>query len=173
MTTDEPEQMAGLGPWETHALITIGDEGSQTDPNGADGSDIHLERFGYRFPGIPDGMGAYKLDNKTVRVVVNHEFGSTVGYPYPLDSGVMLTGARVSYVDINANNRKVVGMGPAYDAIYNRAGELVDAASDLEGGGLQRLCSANLFEAGQFGLVDTIFFTYDWQFKEKAVRDIY
>jgi len=158
-TTDEPEQMAGLGSWQTQALVTVGDEGSQTDPNGPAGADVNLNKFDYRFPGIPDGMGAFQLDSKTVRVLINHEFSSSRGYAYPLESGAMLTGARVSYIDINVNNRKVVGMGPAYHTIYNRAGLEVDEASDLAFNGLNRLCSANLFDAGDFGLEDTVFLT--------------
>jgi hypothetical protein len=157
--TDEPEQTVGLGSWATDAIITVGDEGSQTDPNGSVGTDVNLEKFGYRFPGIPDGMGAFPLNKKTVRMVVNHEFRSAQGYPYRLANGAELTGARVSYFDVDRNNRKVTGMGLAYDAIYNRAGDEVGSPSDLIGGGLNRLCSANLFEAGEFGLEDTIFFT--------------
>jgi hypothetical protein len=151
--------MVGLDDWYLQAVVTVGDEGSRTDPNGAAGSDVNFEKFGYRFPGILDGMGAFKLDRTTVRILVNHEFSSSVGYPYPLKSGVSLPGARVSYVDFNANNRKVVGMGQAYDTIYNRAGEVVDHPSDLDSGGLNRLCSANLFNPGEYGLVDRIFFT--------------
>jgi len=58
---------------------------------------------------------------------------------------------------------EVVDAGLAYDKIINREGKEVTSPSDLESQGLNRFCSASLFEANQFGagkgLADRIFFT--------------
>jgi hypothetical protein len=51
--------------------------------------------------GILDGTGAFSLNDTTVRVLVNHEVGNDVGYQYTLASGAELTGARISYFDID------------------------------------------------------------------------
>lgn len=143
--TQQPAQISGLGGYKIDPFVTIGDT---------------VE--GYTPVGIPDGMGAYALNSTTVRVLVNHELGSTAGAPYTLANGTQLTGARVSFFDVDKATLKVVDSGVAYNRIINRAGEVVDAASDLEFGGIQRLCSATYIEAGQFGgrgLVDGLFFT--------------
>ncbi|MBE9137837.1 esterase-like activity of phytase family protein [Nodosilinea sp. LEGE 07088] len=144
--TTQPAQVSGLNGYTVDPLVTIGDEIN-----------------GYLPPGIPDGMGALALDENTVRLFVNHELSNTAGYAYTLASGAELTGARVSYFDIDKATRTVVDAGAAYDTIYNRAGEVVDEATDLEFEGINRLCSAQLIEANQFGdgngLADAIFFT--------------
>jgi serralysin len=143
--TTQPAQVTGLGGYKVDPFVTIGDT-----------------VLGYTPVGIPDGMGAYALNSTTVRVLLNHELGSTAGAAYKLANGTSLTGARVSYFDIDKATLKVVEAGLAYDRIINRAGEVVDAASDLEFGGIQRLCSAQYVEAGQFsgrGIVDGLFFT--------------
>jgi serralysin len=143
--TQQPNQVTGLQGYTVDAFVTMGDTIN-----------------GYTPVGIPDGMGAYELNKSTVRVLVNHEIGATSGAPYQLANGTTLTGARVSYFDIDKTTLKVVDGGLAYDTIINRAGEVVDAASDLEFNGLQRFCSAQYVQAGQFngrGIVDDLFFT--------------
>jgi len=147
---NQPAQMVGLGDFETDPVFTIGQifEGSQ----------------GYYVPpGILDGLGAFALDEDTIRVLANHELSSEVGYAYTLANGTQLTGGRVSFFDINKETRELEDAGLAYDTIINRAGEVVDEASDLEFMGLNRLCSAQYIEANQFGnnrgLVDGLFFT--------------
>jgi len=75
---------------------------------------------------------------------------------------VPLTGARVSYFNINAKTRKLMDAGLAFKSIRNRAGKLVKKPEDLDfiaGEGINRLCSANFFEGGKYGLEDDIFFT--------------
>ncbi|NET72409.1 MAG: hypothetical protein F6K62_16180, partial [Sphaerospermopsis sp. SIO1G2] len=143
--TTQPAQMQGLGGYTYDPIFTVGETID-----------------GYTPPGILDGMGAYELDGNTVRVLVNHELRANVGYEYQLDNGASLTGARVSYFDIDKSSLEILDSGLAYDTIYNRAGEVVDDASDLEFGGINRLCSANLMEAYQFGngrgLADRIYF---------------
>jgi|GEM_PF-60333 len=144
--TVEPAQVVGLEDYTVDPVFTVG------------------ETFdGYTPPGILDGLGAYELDNDTVRVFANHELVSDVGYEYTLANGTELPGARVSYFDINKSSRAVEGTGLAYDTIFNRAGEEVDEITDLESRGINRLCSAHYIEAEQFGegrgLTDSLYFT--------------
>jgi hypothetical protein len=147
--TNEPSQMQGLDGYSVKPLFTVGETIDDYTP-----------------PGILDGTGAYKLNETTVRVFVNHELGDTVGYEYELASGATLVGGRVSYFDIDARTLGIIDAGLAYDTIYNRAGEEVTTETPLDSAsieGLSRLCAANLMEADQFGngrgFADTIFFT--------------
>ncbi len=144
--TNQPSQMAGLNGYTVDPFFTVGETIG-----------------GYTPIGILDGTGAYKLDNDTVRILVNHEVSSNLGYTYTLESGVSLTGARVSYFDLNIQTLAIEASGLAFDAIYNRAGNMVDANNALDTVeapvGLDRFCAANLFAAGEYGFVDTIFFT--------------
>ena len=144
--TVEPAQVTGLEDYTVDPLFTIGDSYG-----------------GYTPPGILDGLGAYELNDSTVRVLANHELRPDVGYAYELANGTELTGARVSFFDIDKDSRTVVDAGLAYDTIINRAGEVVDDPSDLEFMGLNRFCSAQYIAAHQFGpgmgLEDSLFFT--------------
>lgn len=124
--------------------------------------------FGYVAPGIPDGTGVFKVGpgDNVARVLVNHELSSGNGLPYSLANGTTLTGARVSYFDIRRtpNQTRLIGMGPAYDTVYDRFGNVVmDPAQINETGnaidGIGRLCGAQPVYAGEFGFVDDIFFT--------------
>ena len=60
--TIQPAQIQGVGGtgYIVDPIVTVG------DLTPADGS-------GYLAPGIPDGLGAYALDDATVRLLVNHE----------------------------------------------------------------------------------------------------
>jgi hypothetical protein len=140
--TTEPAQAIGLGSWQTEPVFTIGE----------------TTAAGYTPPGIPDGMGAFDRGD-TVQILSNHELSADDGYPYLLASGAMLTGARISSLSFAKDSRKLVNVTPAFDRIFNRAGQLVDDAADLEFSGLNRLCSAVSFRAGQAGFVDDIFLT--------------
>ena len=147
VVTTAPAQLKGLDTWSTTPLFTIGESLN-----------------GYTPPGILDGVGAIKLADGTVRAFVNSELGQSAGYAYQLANGTSLKGGRVSYFDIDADSKQVRDAGLAYDAIIDRAGVIVTTATQINEGtstvnGLDRLCSAALFEAGQFGLVDDIFFT--------------
>ena len=120
---------------------------------------------GYTPPGIFDGMGAYALDDDTVRLLVNHELSHTRGYPYSMMNGLTLTGARVSYFDIDKKSMKVTDSGMAYDKLYDVDGNIATALTDLfpeSYQGLSRFCSGRLVVPGQFesgsGLVDLIYF---------------
>ncbi len=115
--------------------------------------------------GVLDGLGAFELDGDTVRVFANHELTFFDGNTYELGNGAELTGARISFFDIDKGSLEIVDSGLAYHTVYNAAGEVYDGTNTLNstGGGFSRFCSANLFEADTFGagngLVDTIFFT--------------
>ncbi|MCA9752280.1 MAG: DUF839 domain-containing protein [Gemmatimonadetes bacterium] len=123
---------------------------------------------GYQPVGVLDGLGALPMSWRVLRIFANHELGESAGKTYELANGLVLTGARVSYFDVDRITRRICGAGPAYDTIYDRAGNVVTTAAQLHEGqaggdpltaGLNRLCAANFFRAGQFGLVDDIFFT--------------
>jgi hypothetical protein len=134
------------------------------------------ESFGaYTPPGILDGLGAYELDENTVRVLANHELRHSLGYAYgPLG----LKGARVSYFDIDKETRQIVDAGLAYDTIYDANGVvatdktfLAEPFQTAEGqgpgdgvqlDGFSRFCSAQLVAPDEFrtgGVEDIIFFT--------------
>lgn len=123
-------------------------------------TDIHTigQTIGDYTPvGKPDGMGAFELNDDTVRVLLNHELNSNTGSTYQVDDGLGgtfdLTGARISYFDISKDTRQIVDSGLSYNMIYNANGTIAfDTslfANDLSG--LSRLCSANLFEVHEFG----------------------
>jgi endonuclease I len=119
-------------------------------------------------PGTPDGLGAFSLNANTVRVFMNHEIevpnSGTGAFPFTLANGTVLNkgGARISYIDIDKTSRRVVDGGLAISRMYDRAGNVVTSTSQLELGGLDRFCSASLFEPNSFGagrgLVDRIYF---------------
>jgi serralysin len=144
--TTQPSQVKGLNGFTVDPILTVGDKVGN-----------------YAIPGIPDGIGAFALNDTTVRVLVVSELSNTAGYKYKLKNGLELPGARANYVDIDKRTLQVTGAGLAYDTIINREGKEVKAATDLENGGINRFCSAALFEANQFGtgkgLADRIFFS--------------
>ena len=148
--TSSPAQMEGLNGYNVDPVFTVGES-------------FQTEEGVYTPPGILDGLGAFAYDDDTVRVLANHELRANLGYAYQLANGTFLTGARVSYFDINKETRELEDVGLAYDTIINRQGEVVDEASDLEFGGLNRLCSAQYIDMHQFGngigLEDAMFFT--------------
>ena len=132
------------GTFSVDPVLTVGEELPS-------GTDRNAQKLGYTIPGVLDGLGATQLDDKVVRVFVNHEFGFGVGFPYELANGTQLTGARISYVDINRNTRKAIHGELAYQTMYARDGSVVDSVSDLDYPGLNRLCSGSFYEAEQFG----------------------
>lgn len=160
-TTAYPTPMVpGINGWKTIPLFTVGETLPSTDP-----------RFpsGYMPPGVLDGIGAFRKDANTVRVLVNHELQHDRGYAYPVENGVggtfTLTGARVSYIDIDRRTRKIVDAGLAIKRIYDSNGMQAtsDAFTAENKKGLERLCSAQYVPTNQFGLGrgirDAMFFT--------------
>ncbi|MEA5533720.1 alkaline phosphatase PhoX [Crocosphaera sp. XPORK-15E] len=150
-TTQYPTaQMQGLNGWNTKAIFTVGETIN-----------------GYTPTGILDGIGAFKINNDTVRVLVNSEINSTQGYAYNLNTkdgdignDVSTTGARIHYFDIDANTRTVKDAGLAFDQIFDRAGALITDVSQFPtGAGLNRFCSGQHINAGTYGFVDNIYLT--------------
>ena len=148
------------GDWSVEPILTVG----EINPAGESINAIHL---GYEIPGVPDGLGAFQVDENTVRVLINHELGNTAGNAYELSNGTELTGARISYVDIDRNTRRPTKGGLAVDTIYNRAGDDVDSPDDLDYAGLNRLCSGTFYPPNQFGpglgFADPIYLTSEEQ----------
>ncbi len=145
--TGYPPQMVpvvGSG-WVLSPLVTIGEP-----------------LFGYSPPGRLDGIAAFALGSQVVRVLANHELRDWQGYPYALANGTVLTGARISFFDIDATTRQVVNAGLAYDTIRARNGQIVTdgvGGVALDTPGLGRLCSAQGVLAGELGFVDDIMFS--------------
>lgn len=119
---------------------------------------------GYQPIGILDGIGAYELDSSTVRLLVNHEVDAGSGYAYGLANGTQLTGARISYFDVDKTTREIVDAGQAFGRAYDRSGSIVtDAAQINETGhptdGFSFFCSAQYIAPGGYGFLDAILFT--------------
>ncbi|MEZ5988899.1 MAG: PEP-CTERM sorting domain-containing protein [Planctomycetota bacterium] len=158
-------QIKGLNGWQTSPVFTIGETLPTKDP-----------RFpkGYMPVGTLDGIGAMRLDHRTVRIFVNHEFSEAVGRSYKLKNGTELTGARISCIDLDRSSREVRQAGLAYDTVYDRDFLVVTKPSQInEAGdpddprnldprstaGFSRFCSSQLSTRGTFGLVDDVYFT--------------
>jgi hypothetical protein len=161
VAADDLAPMAfGKGPWVVEPpLFTVGQSIGDYTP-----------------PGILDGLGAYELDDDTVRVLANHELPNSRGYPYEVmgsEGPFSMEGARVSYFDIDKATRKIKAAGIAYSRIYDANGNLASEKNkdgewflknDFDG--FSRFCSSQLVEANEFGnsrrargIVDMIYFT--------------
>lgn len=140
-----PNMLTGLNGYETEDFFTVGESIN-----------------GYRPTGIWDGLGAISAD-EYVRLYVNSEITSAAGYPYTLANGTQLRGSRVHMMEISKSDMQVTDAKLAYHTIIDRSGSEVTSGLQLEGDeatdGLTRLCSAVLFESGEYGLEDDIFFT--------------
>jgi len=99
---------------------------------------------GYMPTGVPDGMGAYKLNDVTMRFISQSEsYGYMGGYPtysMPVNGGTAkFTGSKVYYVDYDIAMMKefmshsnsaapmVRGAGSLIETVYNLAGNKVGA----------------------------------------------
>ncbi len=139
----QPAQLKALNNSQVKALWTVGDT-------------IPVTTGSYTPIGIPDGLGAYKLNSTTVRVLMTHEVGPTGGYNYQLANGTSIDGSRVSYFDIDIASKNIVNAGLAYNRIIDRTGAVVTSESQIRApgvtaGGFSRFCSSSLYEANQFG----------------------
>jgi endonuclease I len=143
-------------------LFTIGDT-----LNSATGALNSTSAGSFSPVGTLDGIGAYSLNTTTVRVFTNHEIevpaSGSAGYPYTLANGTVISkgGSRITYFDIDKATRRVVDAGLAIARMYDRTGTVVTSSSQLDLGGLDRTCSASLFEPNLWGagrgLVDRIY----------------
>lgn len=165
------ESMAyGLNGYTVSApLLTIGETFYYTD------GQLNPSTAGAYTPvGVMDGIGAYQLNEHTVRVFVNHELGFGDGNAYKVSDGkggyFEMTGARVSYLDIDKFSKDIVDAGLAYHKIYDANGKLAADPNFLSGPqkgiGFSRFCSAMLVDPNEFGrgryargIEDRIFFT--------------
>lgn len=93
----------------------------------------------YKFTGVPDGMGAYLVDDDTVRVVVQSESYGPLKYetwPYPVNDGAAtFTGSHVHYFDLDREmaaefmdsgaigSEIITGFGQVSTKYINLAGE--------------------------------------------------
>ena len=152
--------MNGLGPWEAFSLLTVGDRLPSHDRRFPDQE--------YQPVGRLDGLGAYRLDERTVRVLVNHELKRKTGYPYRLNNGTTLTGARVSFLDIDRRTLQILNGGIAYQTIRDRQGRIVETGFQVNElshthteQGFSRFCSSQLVGKGTFNFVDTLYFTQE------------
>ena len=150
--------MNGEGTWEVRALLTVGDHLPSRDPR--------FLHQAYQPVGAPDGLGAYQLNEGAIRVLVNHELAGKAGYPYRLDNGTTLTGARISFLDIDRRTLQILDSGIAYRTIRDRQGRIVEKGFQINevaqtGQGLSRLCSSQLIEKDTFNFVDTIYMTQE------------
>ncbi len=153
----------GVNGFDVKPIFTVGEtlEGTTGDLNSTTAGD-------YTPPGILDGLGAYELDDDTVRVFANHELLNFRGYDYEVSDGAggsfTLDGARISYFDIDKDSHAIVDGGLAYNTIYDANGNIATDNSFLANNfvGFSRFCSGQLFEAHQFGggrgLEDRIYF---------------
>lgn len=121
---------------------------------------------GYFPPGIMDGIGAYDMGD-AVRLLVNHELEAAHGYPYDVydheGEPFQMTGARISYFDVDKATLQVTAAGLAYTTIHAADGSIAGDAGFLTSeGGFNRLCSSTLHEGDEFGpgqgIGDTIYF---------------
>ena len=164
VAADGPDSMmAGVNGWEVDPIFTVGQTISGT--SGA----LNPSTAGdYTPPGVLDGLGAYELDDDTVRVFANHEILHFRGYPYEVSDGsggtFTMSGARISYFDIDKDTRVIVDSGLAYNTVYDPNGAVAQDLSFLPNNlaGFSRFCSGSLFEPHEFGrgrgLEDRIYF---------------
>ncbi|MEO0601218.1 MAG: hypothetical protein AAF211_07265, partial [Myxococcota bacterium] len=163
-TDADPDPIPGV-PFPTESMLESIDSDWSIQPLLTVGTDVN----GYVVPGILDGIGAYELDDQTVRLLINHELLNFRGNSYDVTDGATGTfsmiGARVSYFDINKGSRQVLASGVAYDTIYPADGVAASDISFLSNDftGFSRFCSSSLFEGLEFGgargIADRVYFT--------------
>ena len=136
---DPGAMLQGLPGVTIKPLLTVGDEIT-----------------GYWIPGLLDGLGAYNRDHH-MQLLANHEIMAGEGYPYQLENGTTLTGARISEFHLDKKQLEVVHAGLAFKRIFDRNGKIVTHAEQVSGG-LSRFCSARAVRAGEYGFVDDLYF---------------
>ena len=103
---------------------------------------------GYRFNGIPDGIGVMDNGDGTLRVVVNHEFGSTAG-------DVRAHGSKGAYVSDLTIDKATLSVVSGKDFLASAADLYLASAdgSSWSNGtttAFNRFCSGDLAEATAF-----------------------
>lgn len=95
---------------ETGAAVTDGESGNTEFPYGkmkpiatVGEMSVCPDSGGERIVGVPDGLGAYLIDDTTVRVIVQSESYGPLrfeSYPFPVnDATATFTGSHVQFVD--------------------------------------------------------------------------
>ncbi len=155
----------GVGGWTVDPIFTVGE--TITGTSGA----LNPTTAGdYAPAGVLDGLGAYELDDETVRVFANHELLHFRGYGYEVSDGAggtfTMRGARISYFDIDKDTRTIVDSGIAINTIYDANGAIAtdlsfqnepyapffgDPSDSAPLAGFSRFCSGSLFEAAEWG----------------------
>lgn len=122
---------------------------------------------GYNIPGIPDGMGAFKLPNGQIRIFVNHEIGNTTAAKNVSRAGGAITGgAAITALTVDPITQTVVSAADAiksvswYDYSTGKFGSTpkapIGAAASNSYGSAQhtqavdRFCSSAYFPNGSF-----------------------
>lgn len=161
----QPAMATGEGGYQVQAIFTVG-----TTLSGTTGALNPTTAGDYTPPGILDGLGAmeHPSDPSKVRVFANHELLHFRGYEYEVSDGAggtfSMSGARISYFDIDKETRQVVDAGLAYNVVYDANGAIATDTSFLANNlaGFSRFCSSVLVEMHQFGdgrgLEDPIYF---------------
>jgi hypothetical protein len=101
------------------------------------------DSLGEKLVGVPDGIGAYLVDDDTVRVVFQSESYGPIrfeSYGFPVNDGsARVGGSHVQYIDYDRTmmsefmdndepaSSMVVGMGQMISTMYNLKGEMVRA----------------------------------------------
>ena len=113
----------------------------------------------YQPVGILDGTAAFRRTDGRIRLLVTHELDSDHGYPWRLRNGVALTGARISFFDLDREQRTIVRAGNAITRAVDREGrEVVNASQVNERGaavgdrGFEAFCSASGFARGELDI---------------------
>ncbi|MGD8977960.1 MAG: hypothetical protein PVG91_10170, partial [Gammaproteobacteria bacterium] len=128
---DVDPMAVGIAPgWSvSDPLLTIGETFT-----GATGALNPSTAGDYTPVGILDGLGAYEL-NGTIRVFANHELLNFRGNAYEVSDGMggtfTMTGARISYFDIDKETRQITDAGLAYNTIYDANGDVAFDTSFL------------------------------------------
>lgn len=118
----------------------------------------------YRPPGIVDGLVPFEGPAGRVTVLATHELAADAGYPWRLDNGTELVGARITRFELDAAGGGIVAAGPAIRAARDRRGLPVTRAAQVSerpaagAAGFETFCSAAGYAAGTLGFVDDVFF---------------
>lgn len=140
-----PSFINSLNGWKSTSVFTVG-------------GNIN----GFKPLGLMDGLGAINLNDSTFRLFINHEASSDMGNRYSLQNGLRLSGARITFFDIDKKNFSVTSGGDAIKEIINAAGKSVssglDLGNSLKNDGLHRFCSGKMVSKGSFNLENTLYF---------------
>ena len=116
---------------------------------------------GFSIPGNIAGISVYKTEQGNNRLLITHDFAADGGVSYQVENGLFLTGSRFSYLDLDPVTNKPKDAGLPFSIIYDRQGNEVTNASQInENGngssGFDHLSISTLFLSGQYGFYDDI-----------------